>query len=91
MKYSVKTGQPNEKVLHINDNQSVCPFVNAIPISGKMGGFNLIRMPCSTLCPHAKADDLYYSISCSGSVEMFPLELTTETPEVDNDNKIIQM
>lgn len=52
-KYKLADGQQGEKILLINDAQSVCPFVPPIPLKGSMGQMQIMRMPCTTLCPLA--------------------------------------
>lgn len=73
-KYTTQTGQGGEKNLFIDGNQSVCPFVPAIPIQGNMGQVQLMRIPCSTLCPHAFLNEDTYTISCGNQSQSFALE-----------------
>lgn len=80
--YSIKSGQQkSEGILMINGNQSICPFTNAIPMQGQMGGFQIVRMPCTTLCPFALIREDKMIISCSGESLRFTLE-SNETAEV---------
>ncbi len=82
MKYTITEGQQGEKILTINGLQSVCPFVNAIPFQGNMGQVQIMRMPCSTLCPHANLDESQYKMTCGADVQILRLETEEkkETP-----------
>ena len=74
-KYTLNNGQQGEKVLMINGIQSVCPFVDPIPMQGQMGQIQLMRLPCNTSCPHAYVNNLdTYNITCSGRTESFELQ-----------------
>lgn len=82
-KYTLNNGQQGEKVLMINGIQSVCPFVDPIPMQGQMGQIQLMRLPCNTSCPHAYVSkDGSYHITCSGRTESFELQ-ETEKPKSD--------
>lgn len=74
MSYTISKGQQGEKVLTINGLQSICPFVSAIPFQGNMGQVQIMRMPCSTLCPHAIATEKSYTISCGREIVSFEIE-----------------
>jgi hypothetical protein len=82
MKYTITEGQQGEKILTINGLQSVCPFVNAIPFQGNMGQVQIMRMPCSTLCPHAVLKDTQYKMTCGSDIHILRLEAEEkkETP-----------
>lgn len=82
MKYTITEGQQGEKILTINGLQSVCPFVNAIPFQGNMGQVQIMRMPCSTLCPHANLDESQYKMTCGSDIHILRLETEEkkETP-----------
>ena len=81
-KYTIQKGQQGEKNLFIEGVQSVCPFVPAVPFQGNMGQVQLMRLPCTNLCPHASVkDDKVYSITCGGSEQSFALD-----ENVPNDN-----
>jgi len=73
MIYSVSTGQQGEKILMIDGQQSVCPFVNAIPIQGNVGQLQIMRVPCSTLCPLASLNNKVYQIGCGYDILSFKL------------------
>lgn len=89
--YTLAEGQQGEKVLMINEKQSVCPYVPAILIKGQMGQMQIMRMPCTSLCPLVKmsrqlpaitADEekLYYYTNCGHGVMCYPIDETAENP-----------
>jgi hypothetical protein len=80
-KYTLKAGQQKEDIIMINGNQSICPFTNAIPMQGQMGGFQIMRMPCTTLCPHASLKDNKLSITCGGQLIHLEIESEEDTPK----------
>ena len=82
MSYTISKGQQGEKVLMIDGLQSICPFVSAIPFQGNMGQVQIMRMPCSTLCPHAKLKDNTYQISCGYDVSTFTITVDDKDKEV---------
>ena len=88
-KYTIKAGQQKEDIIMIDGNQSICPFTNAIPMQGQMGGFQIMRMPCSTLCPHASLKDNKVSITCGG--QLVELEIEAEDEEPKQDSKILSL
>lgn len=72
MKYTLRKGQQGEDVLVINGIDSVCPFVSGIPINSEQHGFQVLRVPCTSQCPHVivsinKDSDVQYSISCTST------------------------
>jgi hypothetical protein len=98
MKYTTKKGQQGEQVLQIDGIDSICPFVSGIPLQNNMGGLQVLRMPCSTQCPHAKVvvdespeeTTTSYHVGCSGDLKVFELEKpTVETPK--SEPKIIKI
>jgi hypothetical protein len=54
-----------------------------------MGGFQIMRMPCSTLCPHASFKDNVVSITCGG--QLIKLEIEAEDEEPKQDSKILSL
>lgn len=91
MKYSIAKGQQGEKVLQIDGFQSICPYTAPIPFQGNMGQVQIMRMPCSTLCPHAAIikDGEFYSVNCAGGkTQEFPLEKPSEG---ENVSKIVSL
>ena len=88
-KYTIKEGQQKEEIIMINGKQSICPFTNAIPMQGQMGGFQIMRMPCSTLCPHASLEDNKVYITCGGQSIEFKIEAEDEEP--NQDSKILSL
>jgi hypothetical protein len=81
-KYTLNKGQQGEKVLMINGIQSFCPFVDPIPMQGNMGQIQLMRLPCTSACPHAVVNEEEYCITCSGKLTIFELE-EEESPKSD--------
>lgn len=79
MKYSTTKGQQKEDVLLINDLQSVCPYTAPIPFQGNVGQVQIMRMPCSTLCPHAYKTKTNYTITCGHDAQNFPLSADEKT------------
>ena len=77
-KYTIKKGQQDEDVLNINGVQSICPFVQALPMQGQYGQIQIMRLPCNSQCPHAEIADGYYKITCSGRQESFRLQEAEE-------------
>jgi hypothetical protein len=67
--YTLKKGQQKEDVLFIDGLQSVCPFTAPITFQGNVGQLQIVRMPCSTLCPLAYSVNERYIINC-GEHEM---------------------
>lgn len=52
------------KVLSKDGKDTFCPFQPPIPMPGQDGGFTLMRLPCSSNCPHANIDEV------SGTIEI---------------------
>ena len=89
-KYTLKAGQQKgEEIIMINGNQSICPFTNAIPMQGQMGSFQIMRMPCTTSCPHAFLKDNKVSITCGGQLIHLDIESEQDTPK--EDSKILSL
>jgi hypothetical protein len=88
-KYTLKEGQQKEEIIMINGKQSICPFTNAIPMQGQMGGFQIMRMPCSTLCPHAYKKEDKITITCGGQLINLTIEPEEEAPK--EDSKILSL
>ena len=80
MKYTLRKGQNKEDVLEINGIDSVCPFVGGIPMQSNMGGLQILRMPCTTQCPHATvtSEGEFYIISCGSEKQKFAIEKNDE-------------
>jgi hypothetical protein len=87
--YKVQKGQQGEDVLVINGIQSICPFTPPLMIGGNLGQTQILRLPCSTVCPfaHIESDDddiTEYHITCHGIDEA--LLLTNDESNKNNDN-----
>jgi hypothetical protein len=91
MKYTILKGQQKEDVLTINGLQSICPFTAPIPFQGNMGQVQIMRMPCTTLCPHAtlSEDNRTYTITCSNIAKSFKLDETIE--ETPKTSKLVSL
>jgi hypothetical protein len=80
--YNLRTDDSYGDVLQKDGKDCFCPFQAGlpIPVQTAMGGvgMNIMRMPCSSLCPHVKTIEHigknYYEISCSGKVEKFEID-----------------
>lgn len=62
--YEIKEGQQKEKILFINGSQSVCPFVDPIPMQGQVGQIQIMRLPCNTLCPLCQHKGNEWTLNC---------------------------
>lgn len=88
--YTLAEGQQGEKVLMINERQSVCPYVPAILLKGQMGQMQIMRMPCTSLCPLvtmsrqqttvSSEEKLYYYTNCGHGGMYYPIDETAENP-----------
>jgi len=72
--YKLVDGQQGEKVLVINDIHSVCPFVPAIIMKGQVGQMQIMRMPCTTLCPLVILENVQVSANGEPVKEMLVYE-----------------
>jgi hypothetical protein len=94
-KYKVQKGQQGEDVLFINGLQSICPFTPALMIGGNLGQTQILRLPCSTVCPfaHIESDDdgiVEYNICCHGIDEAFLLT-NDESNNNTNSSKLFKL
>lgn len=91
MKYTITKGQLKEDVLVINGNQSVCPYAAPLSFAGQMGQVQIIRMPCSTVCPHASvtSEADYYETTCGSKTKTFTIEVEAEKPKIISPMKSI--
>jgi hypothetical protein len=88
-KYSVAKGQNKESILEIDGLQSICPFTPAIPIPGSVGQIQIMRMPCTSNCPHASHNEEVWLMTCSGKELKFKLEKKEEEPKLES--KVIHL
>ena len=88
--YTVK--KDDQGMILVKDNKECyCPFVQPIITPGSMGGVQIMRLPCSTGCPHANynefkttsADVNEYVITCTGTEQVFDVNV------IDNTLKLI--
>jgi hypothetical protein len=75
MKYTIKKGVQNEFNLHVDGTQSICPFVQPIPMQGNMGQVQLHRLPCTSVCPLASYNGIdMWTTYCGGKERSFKVE-----------------
>jgi hypothetical protein len=78
--YTTKKGQQGDLILHINGNQSICPYVQALPMQGQYGQIQIMRLPCTSSCPHVRlTEDDQWRITCSGETIQFDIQEETES------------
>ena len=87
--YTVVKGQMKEQNLQINGLQSICPFTQPIPVPGNVGQIQIMRMPCTSTCPHAAYDGNSWTIKCSGDSQVFNITETPEEPKLQS--KVIHL
>lgn len=83
--YTLKKGQQNEYNLHVDGTQSICPFVQPIPMQGNMGQVQLHRLPCNSVCPLAEYNGIdLYTVHCGGEKRSFGVkeELSSNVLEI---------
>ena len=78
--YTTKKGQQGDTILEVNGMQSICPFVQAIPMQGNVGQIQIMRLPCTNTCPHVEMGDSEWIISCSGEKRKIPLSAEVIEP-----------
>ena len=88
-KYTIAKGQNKESLLEIDGMQSICPFTPAIPVPGNVGQIQIMRMPCSSICPHASFNDEVWLMTCAGKELKFKLEKKQE--ELKFEGKVIHL
>jgi hypothetical protein len=78
-------------VLVKDGKETFCPFQPPIPMPGENGGFTLMRLPCSTNCPHASLDEdtNEYVITCTEQTVVFKIEKQEE--EAEEEKKVFTM
>lgn len=89
MKYTVKqNGNTSERILHKDGIQTVCPFPQPFPMPSQDGkGMVIMRVPCTTQCPHAQLSDGKWEITCGAVPVNFMIEeevLQAPEPEVQS-------
>ena len=88
-KYTISKGQNKDALLEIDGMQSICPFTPAIPIPGNVGQIQIMRIPCTSTCPHASHNDEVWLITCSGKELKFKLQKKEEEPNLES--KVIHL
>lgn len=80
--YTIKEDPNNGFILEKDGKECFCPFQSpvAIPSQNALGQMtmSLIRMPCSSICPHAKIINLNglqaFQHLCTGNEIILPIE-----------------
>jgi hypothetical protein len=89
-KYEVKKGQQGDSILFIDGMQSACPYVQPIPMQGNMGQIQIMRLPCTSICPLAEYDNKdTWKIKCGTTLNIYKIENEPETEVLDS--KIIKL
>ncbi len=68
-------------VLVKDDKETFCPFQPPIPMPTENGGFTIMRLPCSTNCPHANIADNKFKITCGCEIKVFNFEWQDDEKE----------
>lgn len=85
--YTVKEDQQHGLVLVKDGKEAICPFQAAIPTQTQMGGLAIMRMPCSTCCPHA---DYFKYNDTTGVVESYVITCSGHQVTIDLDPKPLE-
>lgn len=87
-KYNVIIADNKEEILMNGETQSCCPFIQPMKIQGAVGQVQIVRIPCTSNCPHAQfsVEDKTWKITCGGSkVILYDVEVripaAPETPK----------
>lgn len=87
--YEAKKNQSGDLILTIDGVQSICPYVNPIPVQGNMGQVQIMRMPCTSACPHVQVENsdtrTTWSISCGHETKSFHVNFEQEQPKLKSD------
>jgi hypothetical protein len=72
-KYKVIVADNKEEILMNGELQTCCPFIQPMKIQGAVGQVQIVRIPCTSNCPHAQYDALKktWAISCGGQIVTF--------------------
>ena len=72
-KYNVIIAENKEQILMNGETQSCCPFIQPMKIQGQMGQVQIVRIPCTSTCPHAHFEEAEktWKITCSGQKVIF--------------------
>ena len=87
-KYTLKQDQTHGQVLCKDGRECICPFQPAIPTQSNLGGIAIMRMPCTTSCPHAEhvqyntadGENNNIHITCTGVEVILEIETEIESP-----------
>ena len=95
--YGIATTENKDNVLTINGKQSICPYVQPLRIQGSVGQVQLIRMPCTDVCPFAvltaneTENTLTWEVNCSGTSQVFNIDIPTEEEKPKEPSKLISL
>jgi hypothetical protein len=84
-KYNVIIADNKEEILMNGETQSCCPFIQPMKIQGAVGQVQIVRIPCTSTCPHAQFDleKKTWQITCGGQKVIFnDVEVVTPTAPV---------
>lgn len=77
-------------ILYIGEQQSFCPFTPPLKVQNQFGAMDIIRLPCTSSCPHFKLFTLsevpHVGITCGHGQDF---EVKVDNPE--NDSNVIQI
>lgn len=78
-KIQVRQDSTYGHVLVKDNRDAFCPYQQAIPMQGQVGGLSLMRLPCSTLCAKANYTILdgntsVYSVDCGSEPTKYEIE-----------------
>ena len=84
--YTIKKDEQGT-ILVKDGKECYCPFVQPIITPGSMGGVQIMRMPCTTGCPHANYNEFKttaqdvkeFVITCTGTEQVFDIETPDNT------------
>lgn len=81
---NVAKENPNYGFMLMKDGkESFCPYQPPVPTQGTMGGMNLMRLPCCTICPLASLNEEtnMYKTVCGGFANVFEVVVEKIAPE----------
>ena len=71
--YKVIIAENKEEILMNGELQTCCPFIQPMKIQGQMGQVQIVRIPCTSNCPHAQhnTESKTWKITCGGEPVVF--------------------
>ena len=81
--YSVILTESKDNILLKDGIQTCCPIIQPLKVQGQMGQVQIIRVPCSSSCPHSHHDleNKTWRITCGGAPVVFD-NVEVVTPDV---------